>query len=154
MSQFAGTGCHRGAQRGYRVSDDTGGVDDARLTPGEMQLLFEGLTEYVAFVSVLIRLGIRANPPVIPGRPSVADVDSAFSALETMTQRGLVKVGHLEHLDGGPPDCQLHLVVDPLQEVRRLVLHACESGSDWESSCWVVNTPLGCDLALKALAES
>jgi hypothetical protein len=136
------------------VGGDTGSVEDPRLTPGETDLLIDGLTDDVAFNWVLIHLGIRANPPPVPGPPSVADVDSAFSVLETMTQRGLVEVGHLEYLDGGPPGrlAPVKHIKDPLPEVRRVVLTACESGSDWEWSCWVVTTPLGDDLARQALA--
>lgn len=137
------------------MDDDTGSVEDPRLTPGEIELLIDGLTDDVAFVWVLILFGITANPPVNPGPPSVADVDAAFSVLETMTRRGLVKVGHLEYLDGGPPErlAPVKHVEDPLQDVKRVALNACESGSDWEWSCWVVNTPFGDDLARQALAE-
>lgn len=123
-------------------------MEASDLASGEVELLTEGLTDDVAFVWVLIRLGIRENPPEIPGPPSISDVNAAFAILETMTQRGLIKVGHMEYLDGGPPGryAPVKHVEDPLHIAKRAVLDACESGSDWEWSCWVDNTDAGSDL--------
>ena len=151
MPQFAGR--VEGVSTAEMDVRDTGRVDDPGLAPGEIELLIDGLSDDVAFVWVLIHLGIRANPPTSPDPPSIADVDSAFSTLKKMTQRGLVKVGHIEYLDGGPPGtlAPVKHVEDPLPDVKDAVLHALESGSDWEWSCWVVNTPLGDILARTAL---
>jgi hypothetical protein len=129
-------------------------VEDAGLTPGEVALLTDGLTEFISLLWVLIDLGIRGNPSASPEPPTVSDVDAAFSVLESLTQWGLVRVGHLEHLDGGPPDLRFRHVEDPLPVAKRAVLDACRSGSDWERSCWVVNTSSGLDLIRAVLAES
>jgi hypothetical protein len=131
---------------------DTGCVlEQPRLTPGERELLIDGLSDDVAFDWVLIHLGIRANPSASAGPPSVADVDSAFSVLDEMMRRGLVNVGHMEYVDGvrrwwtSWAACSRETRRDPIPEVKRSVLHACESGSDCEWSCWVVNKPLACN---------
>lgn len=131
-------------------------MESPALTPGEVALLTDGLSDDVAFVWVLFHLGIRGNPPDNPEPPSADDVDAAFSVLEDMTQRGLVKVGHMEYVDGGPPGrlAPVKHVEDPIQVAKRVVLDACEGGSDWEWSSWVVNTPSGDDLIRGVLGES
>lgn len=119
------------------------------LTPGEVALLTDGLSDDVAFVSVLIHLGIRGNPPENPEPPSADDVGTAFAVLGGLMQRGLVKVGHMEYLDGGPPGrvAPVKHVEDPIELAKAAALGACASGLGWEWSCWVVNTPSGDDLA-------
>jgi hypothetical protein len=42
-------------------------------------------------------------------------------------------------------------VEQPLDEVQERVEEACLSGSDWEWSCWVVNTAAGDELARREL---
>ena len=135
--------------------DQFTGTRSPDLTPGAMELLIDGLTDDVPFVWVLIHFGIRANPSTEPGPPSTNDVELAFSLLKTMTQRGLIKVGRLKYVDGGLPGrfAPVKHFEDPLEEAKRSVLSACEFGSNWEWSCWVVTTPSGDDLARQALAE-
>lgn len=119
------------------------------LSRGEIELLIDGLSDDVAFVWVLIHFGIRGNPPADDRPPSPSEVEAAFSALHRLSHAGLVKVGHMEYLDGGPPGrvAPVKHVEEPLAEVRRRVLGACGTGSDWEWSCWVVNTELGNEVA-------
>jgi hypothetical protein len=126
---------------------------DVELAPGELELLIAGLSDDVAFVWVLIRLGIRENPPVDPGPPSRPDVDAAFDALERLSVAGLVKVGRTEYRDGGPPGrlAPVRHVEEPLALVRARVDEACSSGTDWEWACWVVNTADGDAVAHRAL---
>jgi hypothetical protein len=123
------------------------------LSQHEVELLIDGLTDDVAFVWVLIHLGIRANPPTDPGPPSDSDVHTAFSTLDRLSLAGLVKVGHMEYLDGGPPGrvAPVMHVEEPIAQVRRRALAACSTDSDWEWSCRVVNTSDGDDAARRAL---
>jgi hypothetical protein len=123
------------------------------LSQHEVELLIDGLTDDIAFVWVLIHLGIRPDPPTDPGPPSASDVHTAFSTLDRLSLAGLVKVGHMEYLDRGPPGrvAPVTHVEEPIAQVKSRVLTACSSGSDWEWSCWVVNTSDGDDAARRAL---
>ena len=64
------------------------------LSQHEIELLINGLTDDVAFVWVLIHVGIRANPPTDPRPPSDSDVHTAFSTLDRLSLAGLVKAPH------------------------------------------------------------
>lgn len=122
-------------------------------TRGELELLIYGLSDDVAFVWVLVLLGLRGNPPVASGPPSLAEVDDAFESLRRLADAGLLKVGRTEYIDGGAPGsvAPVRHVEQPLDEVQQRVEQACLSGSDWEWSCWVVNSPAGDELARGAL---
>lgn len=119
------------------------------LTTGEAELLIAGLSDDVAFVWVLILLGIRANPPAGTGPPAPSEVEAAFLALHRLSVAGLVKVGRTEYVDGGPPGrvAPVKHVEEPLSVVKSRVLAACDHGPDWEWSRWVVNTEDGNEIA-------
>lgn len=122
------------------------------LSRHEVELLIDGLTDDVAFVWVLMHLGLRRNPPTDPGPPSLTDVHMAFSTLDRLSLAGLVKVGHMKYLDGPPGRvAAVTHVEEPVAQVKDRVLTACSSGSDWEWSCWVVNTSDGDEAARRAL---
>lgn len=124
--------------------EQTGPVEND-LTSGEIELLVDGLSDHVDLGWVLIHLGIRGNPPAHPGPPSASDVDTAFVALDRLSRAGLVSVGHLEYLDGGPPGrfAPVEHVQERIGDVKTRVIEACANGTDWEWSCWVVNTADG-----------
>jgi len=123
---------------------------EVALTHGEIELLTDGLSDYVDFGWVLVRLDIRGNPPIDPGPPSEADVDAAFSILDGLSDRGLIKVGHMEYDDGGPPGrlAPIHHVEDPLGAAKASVLEGLmnSASDDWKWNCWVENTNAGSDL--------
>ncbi|MEM8710836.1 MAG: hypothetical protein AAGG01_07785, partial [Planctomycetota bacterium] len=119
------------------------------LTTGESELLIAGLSDDVAFVWVLIHLGIRGNPPAATGPPTPSDVEVAFLALHRIVVAGFIKVGRTEYIDGGPPGrvAPVRQVEEPLTVVKNRVLATCDHGTDWEWSCWVVNTEDGVEIA-------
>jgi hypothetical protein len=129
-------------------------VGDEGLTEAEIELLIDGLTDYVDFGFALTHLGIRSNPP---GPPSDADVDLAFAALGRMSERGLIRVGHMEYDDGGPPGrlAPIHHVEDPLSVAKSSVLEVLTKlgSDDWRWNCWVENTDAGIDL-VRAIPHS
>jgi hypothetical protein len=114
------------------------------LTPGELTLLRDVETDDVSFGWVLIDLGLRGNPPSNPDwRPGERDVDAAFNALERLYERGLIEVGRIEYVDGGPAGrvAPVRHVAEPLSVVRERVeaeIAAAVQPTDWEFSCWVV----------------
>lgn len=125
------------------------------LSGGEADVLIDGLSDDVAFVWVLIHLGLRGNPPSDPGPPRGPEVGAALQALDTLSRAGLLKVGRVEYVDGGPPGrvAPVKHVVEPMDEVAARVHAAVRSGSDWEWSCWAVNTPAGDEAARQALGR-
>lgn len=125
----------------------------AALTHGETEILIDGLSDDVAFVWVLVHLGLRGNPPDDPSPPHAEDVDAAIRSLDKLSRAGLLKVGHKEYVDGGSSGrvAPVRHVEDPIYEMADRVRTACRSGVDWEWSCWVVNTPAGDELARTAI---
>lgn len=124
------------------------------LTDAEAEVLIDGLSDDVAFVWVLIHLGLSGNSPSSPGPPTPDVVDAALETLDRLSQAGLVRVGHMEYLDGGPPGrvAPVKHVEDPVDEVADRVRAACSEGHDWEWACWVVNTAAGDEAARTVLA--
>lgn len=121
----------------------------ADLSTGEVDLLVDGLSDDVAFVWVLIHLGLRGDPPSDLSPPTGSVVDAAFGVLARLGAAGFVRVGRMENLDGGSPGrvAPLRHVEEPLGEVKKRVMGSCLSGVDWEWSCWAVNTSDGDDAA-------
>ena len=77
---------------------------ETNLTLGELELLVGGLSDDVAFVWVLIHLGIRTNPPTMPDwSPSASELQTAFACLRRLDRPGTRRVGRMEYVDGGPP---------------------------------------------------
>jgi len=117
------------------------------LSDREIALVQDARSDDVAFVWVLIHLGLRGNPPSHPDwRPGPNEIESAFATLERLERRGLVEVGRVEHIDGGAPGrvTAVRHVAEPLAVVRERVEEAVALASapmDWEFSCWVVATP-------------
>ncbi|MEX2555885.1 MAG: hypothetical protein WEB06_09655 [Actinomycetota bacterium] len=134
-------------------------MDPIDLSPGEEELLIDGLSDDVAFLWVLIHFGIRENPPATPDwRPTKSDVAAAFASLRKLVDAGVVRVGRLEYADDGPPERVAPVkhvaeeVTEALQRVEKALIVATEA-RDWESACWVVNTEKGDAIARRALAE-
>ena len=119
---------------------------ESELSPGEQALLQDSETDDVAFVWVLVHLGLRRNPPSSPDwRPSAHEIDKAFKSLERLHGRGLIDVGRIEYLDGGPPGRvpPVRHLAEPLAVVQQRVkaeVAAASQPSDWEFACWVVAT--------------
>lgn len=123
------------------------------LTPGETEILIDALSDAVDFRWVMTHLGLDTV-----GRndqPCPADVHAALRSLDKLSQAGLLEVGRLEYVDGGPPGrlAPLKHLRDPMNEVADRVRAACLSGPDWPWSCWVVNTPAGDEAARAALSS-
>jgi hypothetical protein len=122
---------------------------EPKLSLGEQALLLDAQTDDVSFGWVLIDLGLRGNPPRSPDRrPGAHEIDAAFDALERLQSRGLITVGRIEYLDGGPRGrvAPVRHVAEPIALVRQRVeaaVAAARQSTDWESCCWVVSTQLG-----------
>jgi hypothetical protein len=132
-------------------------VTDVNLTFGELELLIDGLSGDVDLVWVLIHLGIRSNPPPTPDwAPASSDLQDAFASLRKLTSLGLIRVGRIEHTDGGPPGSLTpvrHIAEDinaVVSRVEAAVRTACAE-DDWAYSCWIVNTDNGNVIANAAL---
>lgn len=123
------------------------------LSRGEVELLIDGLTDDVAFVWVLIDLGIHGNPPNTPGPPAATEVATAFQSIEHLVGLGLIAAGRLEPDDGGPSGrlTPVHHVSEPLSVIRSRVDAALAAGTDWEWTCWLVNTDAGDLVARQAI---
>ena len=115
------------------------------LSSPELQLLLDGACDDVAFEWVVIHLELRGNPPKNPGPPVASTVEQAFVTLARLSELGLVDVGRVEYVDGGPAGrvAPVRHVPEALEDVKHRVMNACVTGSDWEYSCWVVSTPKG-----------
>ena len=130
---------------------------ETNLTLGELELLVGGLSDDVAFVWVLIHLGIRTNPPPMPDwSPSASELQTAFACLRRLTDLALVRVGRMEYVDGGPPgrlSPVRHVAEDMDTVVSRVeaAVKTARVSHDWEFSCWVVNTERGNAMARRAL---
>ena len=126
------------------------------LSRGEVELLVDGLSDDVAFHWVLVHLGIRRNPPTTPGPPSAIEVDAAFQTIERLVDLGLIAAGRLEPDDGGPSGrpTPVHHVSEPLPVIRSRVDAALAAGTDWEWTCWLVNTDAGDIVARQAIQAS
>lgn len=134
-------------------------MSETSLTPGEKNILVDGLSDDVAFGWVLIHLGIRANSPATPGWwPSEVDVATAFGILRKMVEADLVRVGRLEYVDDGPSGRVApvrHVAEEPAASEQR-VLDAVRAKDDpqvWEFACWVVNTEKGDTVARGVVDE-
>lgn len=130
---------------------------DMNLTPGELEILIDGLSDDVAFEWVLIHLGIQTNPP--PARdwiPAASDLHDAFTSLRRLTDLSLARVGRIEYVDGGPPGRLApvrHVAEDMDTVVSRVeaAVRTARVSEDWAFSCWVVNTDRGNVVARRAL---
>ena len=127
----------------------------AELSSGELELLVEGLSDDIAFVYVLLHLGLRAESPGESHPPSPSDTRTALDTLAGLRAAGLIEVGHMAYVDDGPPGrvAPVQHVPDPDDAVRSRVLEACGTGVDWEWSCWVANTDMGDEAARQALGD-
>lgn len=127
------------------------------LTPGELEILVDGLTDDVAFVWVLIHLGIRTNPAPTPDwAPGASDLHEAFDSLRRLSELGLIRVGRIEFVDGGPPGrlAPVRHVAEAMDVVVSRVQTSVKTArvsDDWEFSCWVVNTDRGKLIAQQSL---
>lgn len=126
--------------------------NDMDLTASELELLADGVTDDVSFDMSLIHLGLRDNPPARNEPPSLAQIDAAFRSYERLISAGLLRLGRVQYIDGGPPGrvAPVEHIAEPLAQVRARVEEACRSASDWGDwafSCWSVNTDEGDDIA-------
>lgn len=132
-------------------------MSDPKLTPGEVDLLIDGLSDDVAFVWVLIHLGIRANPPPRPDWiPSDLELSAAFASLRRLVEAGLMCLGRIEYVDGGPPGrlAPVRHVAEEFDVVVGRVGAAVRDArdeTDWAFSCWAVNTDRGDAVARRTL---
>jgi hypothetical protein len=134
--------------------EHTGRMADG-VSDGEAELLIDGLSDDVALVWVLVHLGLRGNPPDTERPPTSDAIGQAFGHLDRLSGLGLIRVGRMEYVDGGAPGriSPVRHVEEPIKDVRARVQQRCDSGVDWEWSCWVVNTEAGNELARQALAH-
>jgi hypothetical protein len=63
--------------------------------------------------------------------------------LERLHERGLIDVGRIVYVDGGPPGrvAPVRHIAEPLSVVRERVeaeIASADQPTDWEFSCWVV----------------
>lgn len=134
-------------------------LPDEGLSSPEARLLIEGLDDDISFDWALIRLGLRANPPVVNEPPAPDIIDSAFGTFDRLDSAGLIAVGRTEYVDPKVPPgtvAPVRHVAEPLDLVRARVHEACASASDWSEwaySCWVVNTEAGDRAARRILSE-
>lgn len=129
-----------------------------KLSPGEIEVLIDGESDDVAFDWLLIHLGIRSNPAERPGPPTIEEALAALSSVEKLVTAGLVRIGRIEYIDGGPPGrvAPVKHVSEPIEVVRQRVVAHLESGDmadNWRWLCWAVNTELG-DLAARHAFEN
>lgn len=113
------------------------------LSPAERSLLADAASDDVSFDWVLTHLGLIPKSRTTDWRPGPSELDAAFSTLARLAARGLIRVGHTEYVDGGPPGrvAPVRHVEEPLSQVRDRVIAAVESArdaSDWSYQCWVV----------------
>lgn len=127
----------------------------SEVSASEAELLIHGLHDDVALEWALILLGLRSNPPDAPGPPVPEDIEAAFVVLDRLSQVGLIRVGRIEYVDGGPPGrvAPVRHVEEPLEEVKRRVLGRCQADDEWEWACWVVNTDTGDEVARRVLEQ-
>jgi hypothetical protein len=128
-----------------------------KLSPGELEVLIDGESDDVAFDWILIHLGIRSNPADRPGPPRIEEALDALGAIEKLVTAGLIRIGRIEYIDGGPPGrvAPVKHVSEPIDVVRQRVVSHLESGDqsdNWRWLCWVVNTEFG-DLAARHARE-
>lgn len=126
------------------------------LTDAEIELLVDGLTDDVSFDMALLHLGIRGNSPDRNEAPDAAQIEAVFRSYERLINNGLIQLGRVQYIDGGPPGrvAPVEHVEEPLREVRTRVDHACSSATDWADwafGCWTVNTEGGDAIARKQL---
>lgn len=122
------------------------------LTDGELELLIGGLTDDISFDIALIDLGLRGNPPEREGPPDAIQIDAAFRSYERLLNAGLIRVGRVQYLDGGPPGrvAPVEHIEERFVDIRSRVDGACRTASnwgDWAFSCWSVNSDAGDALA-------
>jgi hypothetical protein len=119
--------------------------DRANLIAGEIQLLTDAETDDVSFDWVLIHLDIGVDHGNrVDWRPTNSDFDAAFMSLARLVDRGLVRVGHVEYVDGGPPGrvAPVRHVAEDLDRVRARVearIRDPHDITDWAYSWWVVS---------------
>ncbi|MET3568184.1 hypothetical protein ABIC47_003700 [Leifsonia sp. 563] len=134
-------------------------IERTDVTPEETDLLAGTRYDDVSLVWALIHLGIRTNPPPTPDwRPSDDDIAAAFGSFEKLSALGLISVGRMEYIDGGPPGrhAPVRHVPEALEDVRARVqseVAASEVATDWEFACWIVATEAGLGVAEEASVE-
>ncbi len=131
-------------------------IDD-ELTAGEVEILVHGLSDDIDFSWALIRLGIRANPPVENVPPSVDQIAEAFTSFERLVLGSFAKLGRIEYVDQGPPGrvAPVRHVEEFIHDVRERVDRVCRQATDWGDwafCCWLVNTDKGDAVASRAIA--
>ena len=122
---------------------------DPGLTPGEVDVLIDGLTDYVSFNLVLTRLGLEPREGVEWIRPSAADLGAAFGSVQQLVDGGFACIGRLEPVNGD-------FVTEDQHDVRRRVEAAvatATTSSEWAFVCWLANTPHGDAFARAAHGE-
>lgn len=134
------------------------GESQPNLPNGELQLLIDGLTDVVSFDMALLHLGLRGNPPDRSEPPNTAQIEVAFRRFEGLLTGGLIQLGRMQYVDGGPPGrvAPVEHIEERFQDVRSRVKEACrtaEDWGDWAFSCWTANTADGDALARELLSR-
>ncbi|MCP4963591.1 MAG: hypothetical protein GY925_30520 [Actinomycetia bacterium] len=137
----------------------TAGGSDPVLTRGEVDLLADGLTDDISFDNALLDLGLRRNPTERNEPPDAIQIDAAIRSYERLLNAGLIRLGRIWYIDGGPPGrlAPVEHVAEPLTQVRARVEESCRTATDWADwafSCWSVNTSDGDAVASKRLGRA
>ena len=117
------------------------------LSRDELSLLTDAVSDDVSFDWVLLRLKLMPERRDASWRPGSSEREAAFSTLAKLSERGLIQVGRMEYLDGGPAGrvAPVKHVAEPLSDVRERVASAAANGIDsvdWAFQCWVVGSDL------------
>lgn len=116
---------------------------DLHLTPGERELLSAAEDDDIDVSWACIHLGVRTNGPPSPVRATPEEIDACFVSLNRLNGLGLISVGRMEYVDGGPPGriAQVRHVSEPIDLVKDRVLEVAKTAVDageWAFSAWIV----------------
>ncbi|WP_395638960.1 hypothetical protein [Pseudolysinimonas sp.] len=116
---------------------------DLHLTPGERELLSAAEDDEIDVSWACIHLGVRSNGPPSPIRATPEEIDACFVSLKRLNDLGLISVGRMEYVDGGPPGrvAPVHHVSEPIDLVKGRVLDVARTAVDaweWAFSAWIV----------------
>lgn len=117
-------------------------TDDLNLTPGERELLEAAEDDEIDLGWACIHLGVRTNGGPGPVRATPEEIDACFHSLARLHDLGLISVGRMEYVDGGPPGrlAPVRHVGEPIDMVKQRVREVARNASDdwaWHFSAWI-----------------